>query len=143
MKSALVLFAGTLLASAALQAADVGYSEVLYRVKYGRSSPAKASEFNLKKELAHPAPPCCLSLRGHDHLAKPAVVPAREAYFRAKYGTNSPVEEARLRAVRQELDAHRRTCVELAQCSQMVAHDRPLHRPEAAESDACEHACCR
>ena len=143
MKSVVVLFAGTLLASAALQAAEIPYSEVLYRAKYGRSLPVKASESNLKKELAHPAPACCLTLRGHDHLAKPAVVPAREAHFRAKYGTNSPVEEARLRAVTQELAAHRGTCVELAQCSQIVAHARPLHRPEAAESDVCGHACRR
>ena len=144
MKSALVLLTGSLLASAALQAAaDARYPAILYRGKYGRSLPAEVSEPKLKKETALPAPACCLSLRGHDHLTKRAVMPVREDYFRAKYGTNSPVEEARPSAVTQELAAHRRTCVELGQCSQMVAHAQPLPRIDAAASDACEHACCR
>jgi hypothetical protein len=122
MKSAIVLFAGTLLASAALQAAEVRYSEELYRAKYRWSLPAKASQPTLKKEPAKPAPTCCLSLQGQNHVAKSAGASRLDDYFRAKLGRSSPADEARLTALTHELAAH---------------------RPGAQENATCEHACCR
>ncbi len=57
---------------------------------------------------------------------------SREEYFRAKYGRNSPAQEARLRAVTQRLAAHGRMPVEA-----------PAQRFDAPAGAACQHACCR
>ena len=119
MKTARVFLTGVVFAVAAFAASNDQFAEERYRMKYGRYTPAEearrkavAAEKNDAVEYVGQA--CCRHMPHDTALAmKPS---ANDAWFRAKFGRNTPAYEAGKKAVEVQVAAHVAKCAELGRC---------------------------
>ena len=120
MRTSLVLLAGAMMASAAVAATSDPQAEERYRMKYGRNTPTEEARREARAAvettgaLHKEDPLCCHALHGNVTLAMND--PGYRDRFQAKYGRNTPREEARQRAAETELAQHVRKCLELGHC---------------------------
>ena len=91
MKTAIVLFAGVMTASAALAAMNDRMAEERYRAKYGRNTPAEEARkrSDIKDTDKNPIQDCPGNAWGSGILDDHVYGSAHEARFRAKYGRGS------------------------------------------------------
>lgn len=122
MKTAIVLFAGVMTASAAFAGMNDAMAEERYRAKYGRNTPAEEARkekarSNITDTTKNPMQDCCWAM--HGAAASSTIMfngSAHEARFRAKYGRSTPREEMRQKAETKRLALHIKKCAEMGQC---------------------------
>jgi hypothetical protein len=117
MKIAKVLISGVVFA--ALAASSDQSAEERYRMKYGRYTPAEEArrqrvEAERKDVVEYVGETCCRHMPQDTALAmKPS---ANEAWFRAKFGRNTPAYEAGRKAADVQVAAYLARCAELGRC---------------------------
>lgn len=122
MKTAMVLFAGVVIATTALAAQGDPMAEERYRMKYGRYTPAEEARQKAAKARAadvteYVGQSCCRHMK-HENSAE-KVTPnsaSSEAHFKMKYGRATPGAEARAKAAEEQVATHIRKCAELDRC---------------------------
>lgn len=122
MKTAMVLFAGVVIASATLVGQGDPMAEERYRMKYGRYTPAEEARQKAAKEKAtdvteYVGQSCCRHMK-HGVSGETVTLnsTSTEAWFKMKYGRSTPGAEASQKAAEEQLAAHIRKCVELDRC---------------------------
>ena len=120
MKTAIVLFAGVMTASAAFAGINHEMAEERYRAKYGRNTPAEEARkrSNITDTTKNLMQDCCWAMHGAAASSSPVLSngSAHEAHFRAKYGRSTPREEMRQKAETKEIALHMKKCAAVGQC---------------------------
>jgi hypothetical protein len=116
----MVLFAGAMLAFAALAETNTSLVEERYRAKYGRYTSAEEASRGLAKETAgtqYVGQACCRNMKPEAGTESATLSgPGTEAWYRMKYGRNAPRAEARELRAKDALAKHVHKCEELNSC---------------------------
>lgn len=119
MKTPRFFLTGVVFAIAASAASNDQLAEERYRMKYGRYTPAEearreAVAAGRKDTVEYVGQACCRHMPHDTALAvKPS---ANEAWFRAKFGRNTPAYAAGKKAVEVQVAAHVAKCAEVGRC---------------------------
>src|SRR5262245_55564624 len=115
MKRSVSFVAGMMVASVVPAGVRDPAAEERYRSKYGRHTVAEEADGAVRGAVAdEAASACCRTVTASKSaMATPKLVAEQEARFAAKYGRPTPQAEARQQAVKADLAAHTRKCIEL------------------------------
>ena len=139
MKTAMILFAGTVIASALFAEASDPFAEERYRMKYGQYTPAEQERRMLAREAQqngateYVGQACCRHMPSGVGAVSTQDL-AVEGRHRAKFGRNTPAFEARQKAVQAAVADHVGKCAGLGRCPLVRAH-ATADPPAIATSD--------
>ena len=120
MKTPKVFLTGVVFAIAAFAASNDQLAEERYRMKYGRYTPAEEARLKVvaaerKDAVEYVGQACCRHMP-HDNALVAREPSANEAWFRAKFGRNTPAYEGGKKVVEAQVAAHVVKCAELGRC---------------------------